>query len=134
MDSLLYKIKLYFISHWKGKLPLYIAFWFNFILVNIIFMLIEYLVVDMKSYPLSSDTSYSASNTPYSVIIIIFSTSIWQIVGLWRSARKYNSEKGNLVNWGSIVQLIIILNIITLLQSLVIAPLYLNVIKPNIGG
>ena len=75
----------YFARHWRGELPLHVAFWFNgvagFVLVTIVVALISASHAFKHEF---APTWMLASIIP--AWLIVFAAMGWQVVGVWRSA------------------------------------------------
>lgn len=100
--------------HWHGELSLPISFWVNSVVLNIIFGLIVYFVV----YAVAR-----GGNVGWTIailcVVISFSVvlSVWQLVGIWRSAdnhKHYTGRKG----WATAAQVLVVLGWLGLARNI----------------
>ena len=99
-------------KHWKGEYPLWRAFWINFILADLLLMIIF-------SFLLFSSLSEKeiAVRLIFNYGIIAVFLAIWQTVGIWRSGEKHIEQKGKKF-WASLAQLFTISCLIRTIISL----------------
>ncbi|MEN6386532.1 MAG: hypothetical protein ABFD79_15245 [Phycisphaerales bacterium] len=128
---------IYLKKHWRGELSLSIAFWLNFVLLNILLRISGKIYVNSRiiENPLILYRLFFIS-----LPIYIFILYPWQLVGMWRCAKTYIKIRGKYF-WARCVQIIIVLNIIRILLIFHFnMPIYKscfdvamdNDIKPNI--
>lgn len=90
----------YFKRHWRGELSLVKSYWLNTFCISLffagIFKVIEKLEIP-EDYPYFS----------IFIFFLLFPITFWQLVGLWRAAKKY-IDAGNNVIWGYLARLIVI--------------------------
>jgi hypothetical protein len=84
----------YFVRHWRGDLPLPIAYWVNGIAVTLAFYLC------FKASHVFTDAAESLGDRVAGAAMLLIllsaaSISIWQLVGIWRSALKHVSRGGS---------------------------------------
>jgi hypothetical protein len=82
----------YIIRHWQGDLSLAVSFWINLCLFGLgngllVGAFFEYPSVWPKNYTVFSILCYT-------VIILALAVQGWQLVGLWRSAKKHTQRGG----------------------------------------
>lgn len=101
--------------HWRGELPLWVSYWVINFLGNVCGVAVPVLIAALfasKSgyYPLGLFVTLTASWTCILVLIC------WQLVGTWRSAKRYRSTRqrqGRHAFWGGAAQVAVILGVIT---------------------
>lgn len=91
--------------HWTGDLALGISFWVNGFLLNIAFGIVVYIVV----YAVASGGNKGAV-IALLVAVLGFSVvlSIWQLVGIWRSAENHKLHTGR-KGWAVVAQILVAL-------------------------
>ncbi|WP_233237445.1 ATP-dependent Clp protease proteolytic subunit [Bordetella sp. LUAb4] len=73
----------YFLRHWRGQLPLWLAFWINGVLFGLLFLFAHgYLALSMKGH--SSLQLLSLESV--AALVLAFLGLMWWAVGLWRCA------------------------------------------------
>jgi hypothetical protein len=83
------KLKTYLARHWTGELPLGQSFWVNTIAFNALLMVIRHFInVGWEEGSVQSSQLQLAT-----VYFQVFLLAPWQIVGLWRSAKRVIQEK-----------------------------------------
>ncbi len=105
--------KNYFLKHWYGEHSLVRSYWINGALVNILFGI----VVSLLTYDLSFDES--PQFTAYALIFmwaVIFVVTIWQAVGIWRSANNYSKRSKK--SWGKVAQALTILGMLGFISTI----------------
>ncbi len=93
----------YFIRHWRGDLSLGVSYWVNGMLGRLLVLLADNTVEQMPN------------NMPITLLailtIMIYAmftlTSVWQLVGVWRSASKHVSRGGN-GGWATAAQIAVV--------------------------
>lgn len=78
----------YLSRHWRGELPLVVAFWINYIIVSVIYFAIGTIM----------ESNDVGDNGGIPFMIILLPVIIWQCVGTWRSA---SNRRGF---WGAAVK------------------------------
>jgi hypothetical protein len=91
--------------HWNGDLSLGVSFWFNGFLLNIAFGILVYGVVYAVARGGNKDAVIGVL-----VAILAFSVvlSVWQLVGIWRSAEKHKLHTGR-KGWAVVAQVLVAL-------------------------
>jgi tetratricopeptide (TPR) repeat protein len=78
----------YFTQHWRGRMPLGVAFWGNTIGLSIVFVALLFFVAAL--FISSSQNEYLARAIVSPLVSVpALIVLVWAIVGLWRSARRY---------------------------------------------
>jgi len=80
----------YIYRHWKGELPLALAFWVNLVGINLLFRLV--ITATNKSSQL--DTLLAVRATIIIGVISIIIIYPWQLIGVWRSANRRVARTG----------------------------------------
>lgn len=81
----------YFVRHWRGELSLAVSYWVNGLLAS---MAAYAIVYTMASLILQMPTDYSPAIFWISAWSAIFLITMWQVVGIWRSADRAKSFGG----------------------------------------
>lgn len=107
----------YFVRHWRGELPLSVSFWGNVVFVNIVVTFLSN-VVTLGGF---TDGLRWQSLQLLSLCLVTFAVvvGLWQIVGTWRSAKRYRQSGGSKIG-ASIVQLLMALGLFSLISNIVI--------------
>jgi hypothetical protein len=82
----------YIVGHWRGHLSLPISYWVNGWLLSIGYIVGAAFIVYHR------DPSITYAIGWLIVIALGFALQIWQLIGLWRSARKH-TERGGRPIW-----------------------------------
>lgn len=117
------RFKNFIARHWRGELPLWVSYWIIAFLANFVAILFAIFVTGA----LTSESGYNPINV-LSILSVIWmgvgAITIWQLVGVWRSANKYIAQKA-IQNksgaWGGLAKLAVIIGvlraIVTVIQS-----------------
>src|SRR5215831_18484249 len=95
----------YFIRHWRGELPLPVSYWVNGSLVAVMFG------VMMSVIPwddLVSQSPKMYATTAIATWCVLAITTVWQLVGTWRSAHNY-LRQGKSKLWGNGAKIVLVL-------------------------
>lgn len=105
----------YLVRHWQGALSLELSFWLNgFVLWFALFLAIGLL------YPRYSSSFYDEMNFLRVVLQIVqYPIAIWQIVGIWRAADRYD-RGGPPRLWSSLAKVMVMLILFRLLSGIVL--------------
>lgn len=99
----------YIFHHWRGELSLPISYWVNGFLVTAIFVIVT-AIVPWDNFVISrSPKLYSTAIIALWLLLAI--TTIWQLVGIWRSANNY-LRQGKSTLWGNLAKIAIVLGLI----------------------
>jgi GYF domain 2 len=97
----------YIARHWRGDLPLGVAYWVSGCLVT--------LVITFATHGLFAAESVSDLRLTSVLILSMFAAgiiiSIWQLVGIWRSASRHISRGGRRV-WAGIAKFVVVIGVI----------------------
>ena len=84
----------YLKKHWNGKYPLRISFWINGLLLYFLWGLVFSLIIQFSGAQHNGELLVRIfMNYRISTLFI----SVWQTVGIYRSAQHYQEETGNLI-------------------------------------
>jgi hypothetical protein len=97
----------YIARHWRGDLPLGVAYWVSGCLVT--------LVITFATYSLVAAESVIDLRLASVLILFMFAAgliiTIWQLVGIWRSASRHVSRGGRRV-WAGIAKFVVAIGVI----------------------
>jgi hypothetical protein len=106
--------------HWHGRYPLWISYW----VINVIGSIAAVVIAALIAAALTPKSGYD----PLAVFFTITSTwfcivtiTIWQIVGVWRSANNYivrRSSIGRKAPWAGVAKIAVVLGVIQLVRTL----------------
>lgn len=97
----------YIIRHWRGDLSLPISFWINLCLLSFGYGLAAGVFFE---YPSLWSRNYIAyCILTYSLVILGLGMPLWQLVGVWRSAKKH-MDRGGWRLWARTAQVAVIGN------------------------
>jgi hypothetical protein len=95
----------YMIRHWRGELSLTVSFWINLCLLSLGYVLLAGLFFE---YPNLWPKNYIAfCILVYTAAILGLAMPFWQMVGVWRSAKKL-TDSGGPQFWARLAQLAVI--------------------------
>ena len=103
-------VRRFVVRHWRGELPLWVAFWVVGVLANLLAWALVTLLV-------SASGLYRGYNPYLSALTIVgiwLSASalvIWQMVGVWRTASRYVASRTSVL-WARLAQLVVVLGVI----------------------
>ncbi len=97
----------YLLRHWRGQLPLPVAYWGNVVLLSLVFFALITLVPWTE---LIADWPKIFSMSVVVLLLLLIAASVWQFVGVWRAARNYIVQ-GNSKAWGNIARIVILLGL-----------------------
>jgi hypothetical protein len=101
----------FIVRHWRGELPLWISYWIVNFVGNVCAVVVTVLIAacfaaESGYYPLSVFASFTVT---WACILVL---ACWQLVGTWRSAKRYTStrhQQGRHVLWGRLAQAAVII-------------------------
>lgn len=99
---------LYVLRHWRGELPLPVSYWVNVIVVTAV-LTIALRIVPWDTFVTKSTKLCSTAVIALWVLLVI--ATIWQFVGVWRSAKNYLSQ-GKSRLWGNLGKIVVVLGVI----------------------
>jgi len=99
---------LYVLRHWRGELPLPVSYWVNVIVVTAV-LTIALKIVPWDTFVTKSTILCSTALIALWVLLVI--VTIWQFVGVWRSAKNYLSQ-GESRLWGNLAKIAVVLGVI----------------------
>jgi uncharacterized protein DUF4339 len=100
----------YFIRHWRGELSLPISYWINNILsVLLIYALAALLGAIIGDGKTAGSASIAAAYSSY--FLAALAISLWQMIGVWRSAT-HHPARGGKAFWAGLAKLMVIVGAI----------------------
>lgn len=124
----------YVIRHWHGELSLPIAFWVNFVALNLVLLAlspgVERVLVSMS---LDEDPQFMARIALLHVGIVYGVVYPWQIVGVWRSAGRWVVQQRRRL-WPVASRAVLVLSlVVTALTALSGAAIYRDIVAIALG-
>lgn len=104
----------YFQKHWRGELSLPVSFWVNLFLVNVF---LNFFIAWLGHDIFIKNPVILARFFTISCALELLFIYPWQIIGLWRSCKRYIRISGKTF-WARAVQVLIILGIVATLGNL----------------
>lgn len=97
----------YFVRHWRGDLPLPVSYWVNGIGSTLLVVVLVLLVgqIDWTEHASVAATA-SAAALLFSVV-----ATLWQVVGVWRSAEKHPARGGR-PGWATAAKAMVVLGVL----------------------
>ena len=103
-------VRRFIARHWRGELPLWVAFWVCGVLANLVaFPLVT--LVGSASGLYRGYNPYLSALTIVAIWLSAFAIFIWQTVGVWRTARRYVAGR-IAVFWARLAQLVVVFVVI----------------------
>jgi TPR repeat protein len=102
------KRKNYFVRHWRGDVSLGISYWVNGVLGSFLLVLLVEIVVSVMEDAIPLAFSPALVIFVYALTIVV---SVWQFVGIWRSASNHVSRGGRGA-WATVVKVIVVLGLL----------------------
>lgn len=95
--------------HWKGLLPLEVTYWINvFVLSFVVTLLMTFLSDYFSKHSAKAVLTGLTIMATYAAVTVI---TIWQLVGLYRSASKH-VERGGTETWATVAKLLVIVGVL----------------------
>lgn len=98
----------YVMRHWRGELSLPISYFVNGFLASIVAMAVTYAVGSVLSEHYSPWTGFLGLSAIWGIIIAL---TVWQTVGIWRSATRHPSRGGRPF-WATAAKFMVIVGLI----------------------
>ena len=98
----------YLAEHWRGHHGLGTSYWLNGFLGGIAALLITVAIGYAVRGSMNPAVLLAAMDASYAVILIV---SVWQIVGIWRSARRHKARTGRKL-WATAAQVTVVLSVL----------------------
>lgn len=124
----------YIARHWRGDLGLGVAFWINFVALNLVLLALRPLIEHgLLSLALDDDPRLMAQLGLLHVLFVYGLIYPWQVVGLWRSAgRRLAQGSGRL--WPVASRGVLGLSLaVTLVTFVYGAPMYRDILSIGFG-
>ena len=96
----------YFVRHWRGELSLGVSYWVNGLLGAFVVLLAANFVERQNTISLPLWAAMAL--VVYAIAIV---ASVWQFVGVWRSASNHVSRGGNKV-WATLAEVVVVLGVL----------------------
>jgi hypothetical protein len=124
----------YFARHWRGELSLAVAFWVNFVALNLLLLAGgPFLQQELVALSLDDDPRWMARFALLSVVFVYGVIYPWQLVGVWRSARRYRARQPR-PTWGLVSQVVVASSLLVTGATLVLsAPTYRDIVSIGFG-
>lgn len=111
----------YIARHWRGELSLAVSFWVNFVALNLLLLAARpVLQQELVALSLDDDPRWMARFALLNVVFVYGIIYPWQLVGVWRAARRYRPPQPRL-RWDLASQVAVALSLLitaaTLLPS-----------------
>lgn len=104
----------YLARHWRGELSLPVSYWVNGFIVTIVLTRVGF-VVPWDNFVSRSPKLYSVAIILLWIVVAL--TTLWQLVGIWRSAKHYLAQ-GKSKLWGNLAKIAVVLGLIRALAEL----------------
>ncbi|HUK02044.1 MAG TPA: GYF domain-containing protein [Steroidobacteraceae bacterium] len=101
----------YFIRHWRGQLSLPISYWINGALLTV--ALLAAIGIVRQSGVLDDIGARRTGLWVLGVFAVGFAASVWQFVGIWRSATRHPSTGGSR-GWAIVAKVMVVLGLLRL--------------------
>lgn len=112
----------YIKQHWNGELSLARSYWLNSVLLSNVAIVIAAFILGLvwgmiigalgMQYPPSKFWDLCGA-------FVAIPFAVWSVVGTWRSAEKYKTEKGGVMNWGGVAQVCMALGVLRFVLTFV---------------
>jgi ATP-dependent protease ClpP protease subunit len=94
----------YIVRHWRGELSLPVSYWINAFLATIVASFVFQKLVSIISI---SESPLVFATTRTLVLVAAIAISIWQLVGVWRSAGKRRERGGRF--WAGVARFLVVI-------------------------
>jgi hypothetical protein len=106
--------------HWRGELPLWASYWLinffgNIFAVAVPIVIAAVFVSKSDHHPLSLFTAFTGT---WACVLVL---ACWQLVGTWRSAKRYSStrrQQGKHAFWGRLAQAAVLFGVFTSISTI----------------
>jgi len=106
----------YVVRHWRGELPLVLSFWVNGFVIWFGALFVIAFLHSRYLAPYEDDGLRLLRST---VIGLYYPVQVWQLVGISRSARRYQQSGGHIL-WPTLAQLVVVLACFRIFSGLVL--------------
>lgn len=102
--------------HWRGELPLWISYWIFGFVGNITVALIPIAAIAI----FKTNKGYHPLSILFASTVVwggVLAVAVWQMVGVWRSATRYNEVRvkvGERALWGRVAKVVVVLGVVQL--------------------
>jgi len=124
----------YIARHWRGELSLPLAFWVNFVGLNLVFLALRpVLQQELVALSLDDDPRWMARFALMNVVFVYAVIYPWQLVGVWRSALRYRLRRSR-PGWGLASQVAVASSLfVTVATMWLAAPTYRDIVSVGFG-
>jgi hypothetical protein len=125
----------YIARHWRGELSLAVSFWVNLVALNLLFLAARPLLQqELMALSLDDDPRWMARFALLNVVLVYGVIYPWQLVGVWRSARRYRARQLR-PRWALASQVVVALSVLITGATLVFsAPTYRDIVSIGFGS
>ena len=122
----------YFIRHWRGELSLPVTYWVNGLLVLIVTSVVTLAFTELMEGGYAPPGAPAAA-TLLGFLMLLTSLSVWQMVGIWRSATRH-AAKGSAL-WAVAAKLVVIIGAVRVAAEMIGtgAPLAIEHVRMALG-
>lgn len=106
----------YFVRHWRGELPLPVSYWINGGLLSVVSTGIIISIHEIEQHSLASLRLVAV--TTLATLSASALSSIWSMVGIWRSAG-HHAARGGAKGWAYVARFLVVMGIVGGLSNLV---------------
>jgi hypothetical protein len=100
----------YFIRHWQGDLALPISYWVNGFLGNVVAAVAIAIIAVSTDFKDDFRPALALASV-IAIWAVLFGITVWQVVGVWRSATKYRYVRLKRF-WGGCAKLLVVLGVL----------------------
>ncbi len=104
----------YFVRHWRGELSLGVSYWANGLLATFLVLFAANTLVALQDSASLKLVAFLSVLLYVTAII----ASVWQMVGIWRSASNHVSRGGSSV-WATLAKVVVVFGVIRVLALVV---------------
>jgi len=98
----------YIAKHWRGELSLPVSVWVNGALVSALSRMVDKWFESLLE-DLTLDITIALVVAWLSAIMIRRAVYVWQIVGIWRSATRYQRDPTHKWAWGNVAKFMVVI-------------------------
>jgi hypothetical protein len=124
----------YVSRHWRGELSLPVAFWINFVALNLLLLILRPVAEQaLVALAMDDDPRFMARMALLHVAFVYGLVYPWQLVGVWRSAGRWLAQRQRRL-WPLAGRAIVVVSLVVTLMTLALsAPVYRDVVAIAIG-
>ncbi|AHF00110.1 COG3904 family protein [Thioalkalivibrio paradoxus] len=124
----------YIVRHWRGELGLAVAFWINFVGLNLLLLSARPLVEQLLgAMALDGDPRLVSRLAVLHVAFVYGLVYPWQVVGVWRAAAPHRAGLRRRA-WGRVARVILVVSVTaTVVTMALAAPIYRDILTIAFG-